>query len=119
LAEEVQLGAADLGGAQDLDRVDDRRVEGEDTLDALAERDLPDRERRARAAPVHADHHALEHLDALLVALAHLDVNFHGVTRLDRRAFRQLPTLDGLYRSHFYSFSAGSPAPRLALYATP
>jgi hypothetical protein len=86
LAQEVQLRAADLGGAQDLDLVDDRRVEREDALDALAERDLADREGRARAAPVHADHHAFEHLDALLVAFAHLDVYLHGVPRLDRRA---------------------------------
>src|SRR6266566_8730193 len=98
LAQEVQLGAADLRRAEDLDPVDDRRVEREDALDPLPERDLSDRERRARAAPVHADHHAFEHLDALLVAFAHLHVDFHGVTRLDRRAFRQLPGLDGLYR---------------------
>ena len=72
--------------ADDVDLVDDRRVQREDALDALAERHLADREGRAGAAAVHADHHALEHLDALLVAFAHLDVDAHGVARLDRRA---------------------------------
>src|SRR6185436_1206045 len=121
LAQEVQLGAADLRRAQHFDLVDDRRVEREDALDALAEGDLSDGEGRARAAAMHADHHPLEHLDALLVPFAHLDVDLHGVPGLDRRALCQLPLLDSLYRSHdfapssFYR-SAGTPAPRLAAF---
>ena len=55
---------------------------------------------RAGAAPVHADDHALEHLDAFLVALAHLHVYADGITRLHRRALHHLAALDGLYRSH-------------------
>src|SRR3954471_4840753 len=100
LAEEVQLGAADLGRAQHVDLVDDRRVQREDALDALAERHLAHRERRARAAAVHPDDHALEHLDALLVPFAHLHVHAHGIARLDRRALGELSALDGLNGCH-------------------
>ena len=75
-------------------------MQREDALDALAERHLADGEGRARAAAVHADHHALEHLDALLVAFAHLDVHANGVARLDRRAGRELRRLDGFNGSH-------------------
>ena len=90
LAQEVELRAADLRGAEHVDLVDDRRVQREDALDALAERHLAHREGRARAAAVHADHHALEHLDAFLVAFTHLHVDADGVAGLDRRALRQL-----------------------------
>src|SRR5690349_5099933 len=73
--QEVQLGAAHARRTHQLDLVDHRRMEREDALDALAERHLADREARPDAAAVHADHHALEHLDALLVAFAHLHVH--------------------------------------------
>src|SRR5205823_6540187 len=59
-----------------------------------------DRERRARAAAVHPDHHAFEHLDALLVPFAHLHVHAHSIARLDRRALGQLSALDGLNGCH-------------------
>ena len=88
LAEEVELGAAHARRADDVDLVDDRRVQREDALDALPERHLAHRERRARAAPVHADHHALEYLDSFLVALANLDMDLDGIAWLDRRALR-------------------------------
>src|SRR5918993_5824325 len=39
-AQEVELGAPDLGRADDFDLVDDRRVQREDALDALSERNL-------------------------------------------------------------------------------
>src|SRR5438093_1014958 len=100
VAQEVQLRAPDLRGADHFDLVDDRRVQRKDALHALAERHFADRERGARPAAVLPDHHALEHLDALLVPLAHLHVHAHGVARLDRRAFGQLAALDGLYGSH-------------------
>jgi hypothetical protein len=45
----VKLGAAHVAPAHDLDRIDDRRIEREDALDALAERNLADGE--ARASP--------------------------------------------------------------------
>src|SRR5262245_12897018 len=100
LAQEVQLRAADPGGAEHFDPVDDGRVQREDALDALAERHLADGERRTRAAAVHANHHALEHLDALLVPFADLDVDLDGVPGLDRRALGELPPLDGLNGIH-------------------
>src|SRR6476469_7807204 len=100
LAQEVQLRAANARRAHDVDLVDDRRVQWEDALDPLAERHLGHGKRRARAAPVHPDYHALEHLDAFLVPLADLHVNANGVARLDRRALHHIPALDGLYGSH-------------------
>ena len=48
LAQEVQLGAADAGRPHDVHLGDRRRVQREDALDALAERHLAHRERRAR-----------------------------------------------------------------------
>src|SRR5215471_8691041 len=62
VAQEVQLGAADLRGPEDLDPIDDGRMQREDALDTPAERHFAHRERRARPATVHPDHHAFEHL---------------------------------------------------------
>src|SRR6476619_2488618 len=100
LAQEVQLGAADLRRADDFDLVDDRRMQREDALHALAERHLAHGERGPGTAAVHANHHAFEHLDAFLVALADLDVDTHRVARLDRRARGELRALDGIYGNH-------------------
>src|SRR5262245_66127233 len=75
-------------------------MEREDALDALAEGYLPDRERGAGAAAMHADHHALENLNALLVALAHLHVTLHRVARLHRRTVGQLRSFDNFNRAH-------------------
>src|SRR4051812_8105331 len=100
LAQEIQLGAADLRGAHHFDLVDDRRVQREDALDALPERHLAHGERGPGAAAVHANHHAFEHLDAFLVALADLDMDTHRVARLDRRARGELRALDGIYGNH-------------------
>src|SRR5687768_15699339 len=80
-SQEVQLGAAHARRPDDVDLGDRRRVQREDALDALTERDLADGEGRAHAAAVEADDDALEDLDALLVALAHLDVHTDGVPR--------------------------------------
>ena len=51
LAQEVELGAADLGRPHDVHLLDDRRVHREDALDALAERHLAHRERWPRTPP--------------------------------------------------------------------
>src|SRR6476619_3593471 len=59
VAQEVQLRAPHLRAAEDFDPVDRRRVQRENALDALAERDLPHGERRVGGAAVHADHRAL------------------------------------------------------------
>src|SRR5688572_18371225 len=74
LAQVVQLRAAYAGRPHHIHFGDCRRVQRENALDTLAERYLAYRERCPRAAPVHADHDALEDLDAFLVALTHLDV---------------------------------------------
>jgi hypothetical protein len=75
-------------------------MERKDALDTLAEGHLADREGRACAAAVHADDHALEHLDALFVAFAHLHVHTDRITRLDRRTLHHVGALDGFNRSH-------------------
>jgi hypothetical protein len=69
-------------------------VQRENALDALAERHFTDGEGRARAAAVHADDHALEYLDALFVALAHLDVDLDRIAGLHRRPIGQLRLFD-------------------------
>src|SRR6516225_9656110 len=81
VAQVVQLRAPHAGGLGDFDLLNRGRVEREDALDALAERHLAHGKRRARAAAVDADHDPLEYLNALLVPLAHLDVDLHRVAR--------------------------------------
>jgi len=78
VAEVVQLGAANLAAASDLDSNNLGRVHGERALDADAERDLANREGLTIACAVTADDRALENLDTLTSTLddlvAHLDV---------------------------------------------
>src|SRR5207247_1843111 len=92
--------APDLRRARHLDLGDRRRVQREDALDPLAERDLAHREGGARAAAVNADDDALENLDAFLVALAHFHMHADGVARPHRRPLRQLLFFDQLNRAH-------------------
>src|SRR5262245_40331028 len=79
VAQEVQLRAPDARGTNHIDLGNRRRVQREDTLDALAKRHLPDGERRVGAPAMQADDDALEDLDALLVALPDLHVHAHRV----------------------------------------
>src|ERR1035441_4793196 len=72
-AQIIQLGAADLGGAQQIHFVDDFGVNGENALDALAEADLAHGEAGLRPV-VALDHHAFKSLQALLVAFFDLYV---------------------------------------------
>src|SRR5206468_2964111 len=74
-AQIVELGTADVAAAHDLDMVDDRRIEREHALDALAEADLADGEAGADALIGASDAHALEILDAGAVAFDHLDAD--------------------------------------------
>src|SRR6478609_6895090 len=69
VAQEVQLRAADLAVAEDLDLLDPRAVDLERALDADARGDPADGDRGCDAAPAHAHDEALEHLDALAGAL--------------------------------------------------
>src|SRR5215212_5893930 len=64
VAQEIQLGAADLGRAHNLDLRNGRRVQREDALHTLAERHLAHGEGRSVATVVEADNDALENLDA-------------------------------------------------------
>ena len=102
-AQEIQLRAANAGRTDHVHFRDRRRVQREDALDPLAEGHLADGKRRTRPAAVEADDDALEDLDALLVALAHLDVHAHRVAGLHVRSSRQLRLLDQLNRAHVVS----------------
>src|SRR4029453_3387747 len=79
LAQIVELRAADGALGRDLDTVEARRVNGEGALDADAVGGLPNGEGLTRAGPTPPQHRALEHLDALLVALDDAHVDLHGV----------------------------------------
>src|SRR5438876_1871034 len=79
VAQIIQLGAPHLRRPHHLDLLDRRRVERENALDTLAERHLAHRKGPARPAAMHPDDHALEDLDALLVAFAHFHVHADGV----------------------------------------
>src|SRR3954447_3510070 len=80
VAQVVQLGPADVTAGDDLDLLEDRRVEREGPLDTHAEGDLADGERTADAGAVDTDHDTLEDLDAGPRALDDLDVHLDGVT---------------------------------------
>ena len=69
----------------DLDLVDVRRVEGEDTLHAHAVRNLADREHLGLARAFDLDNHTAEALHALLVSLDDLVGDGDRVTGLERR----------------------------------
>src|SRR6185436_8197127 len=79
LAQVVELGAAHFALALHLDRGDQRRVGLEGALDALARGDLAHDERGVEALVALGDHHALEGLRALALALDDVDVDDHRV----------------------------------------
>src|SRR3954469_21158578 len=80
-AQIIELGAANGATTHDLDRLDVRRVQREDALDALAEADLADGERGAEAPVRAGDADALEILDAGTVAFDHLHADAERVAR--------------------------------------
>src|SRR5690348_11890894 len=79
VAQVVQLRPADVAAGDDLDLLEDRRVERERPLDTHTEGDLADRERASDAGALEPDHDALEDLDAGAGALRDLDVDLDGV----------------------------------------
>ena len=81
----VKLRPAHTTAADDVDMIDNRRVEREDAFDADAERDLANRHGFTRAAVFAGDDDALKNLQALLVAFLDANVNLHGVARLKSR----------------------------------
>src|SRR3981081_2836636 len=86
-AQIIELGAAHLAAAHDLDRIDHRRIEREHALDALAVGNLAYREALVDAAAGARDAHTLIGLHARALALDHLDVDDHGVARSEIRDF--------------------------------
>src|SRR3954454_3242764 len=80
-AQVIELGAAHLAAAYDLDRVDHRRIERKDALHALAIGDLADGEVLIEAGARPSDADALIGLDAGALALHHLDVDQHRIAR--------------------------------------
>src|ERR1700676_2156836 len=84
-AQVVELGAPHLAAANELDRIDHRREQREHALDALAVGNLADREALVQAVAGAADADALVGLDAGALAFDHLDVDDHGVARLEVR----------------------------------
>src|SRR5690606_39736669 len=86
VAQVIELGAADAAAADDLDRIDVGRIEREDALDALAEGNLADGERRAeRVAALAGDADAFVVLHARARAFRHLVADADGVARLEVR----------------------------------
>ena len=79
-AQVVELGATDVTAADELDVIDDRRVNREFTLDADLERDLADVERLADSVTVSADDHTLKNLNSAAVTFNNVYVNLHRVT---------------------------------------
>src|SRR5690606_27040644 len=110
LAQVVEARATHVAAALDLDLLDDRRVHREDALDADAVGDLAHREALRGAPAAAADDHALEYLDALLVALLHPHVDAHGVAGAEGRVVlaqgRALDAVESVHRS-----SSPRPAP--------
>src|SRR5207237_6970133 len=79
LAQVEEAGALHLPAARHLDPIDAGRIQREDALHTHAVAHLAHGEGGAHVRALPADHHALEDLDAFLVALADLRVHPHGV----------------------------------------
>lgn len=84
-AQVEEFGAAHVAVLDHLDLVDVRGVEGERAFHAHAVADLAHSETGADACTAAADAHALELLDALLVAFDDFNVNVDGVARPEFR----------------------------------
>ena len=82
-AQIIELGAAHLAAAHDLDRVDHRRIEREHALDAFAVGNLAHREILVEAGAGAADADAFIGLHAALFALDDLDVDDERIARLE------------------------------------
>src|ERR1700743_374720 len=84
-AQVIELGAADLAAAHELDGVDHRGEQREHALDTLAVRNLAHGEALVDAVAGAADADALVGLHAGALAFLDLDVDDHGVARLGVR----------------------------------
>ncbi|CAD5299137.1 hypothetical protein BOS5A_230890 [Bosea sp. EC-HK365B] len=97
IAQVIQLGAANLALADDLDRVEVRRIQREDALDALAIGNLADGEALVQPAAIAGDADALIGLNAAALAFLDLDVDLHGVAGLEMRDFLAVGELGDLF----------------------
>jgi len=96
LAQEVELCAAHLAVADDLDLLDARAVDLEGPLDPDARRDPADGDRAGDPATAETHDRPLEDLDALAIALDDLGRDLHGVTRGEFRQVGAELVLDDL-----------------------
>src|SRR5262249_4976233 len=105
-AQIIELGAPHLAAADDLDRIDHRRIQRKHPLDALAVRNLPHSEVLVDAGAGPADTHAFIGLHAGALAFDDLDVDDERVARLEvrnllaGRQFRHLFFFDFLEQVH-------------------
>src|ERR1700734_2273729 len=83
IAQVIELGAPDLAAPQHLNRIDHRRIDRKDALDALAVGNLAHREVLVEAVAAPRDADAFVGLDA--GALAFRDLDDDGVAGLERR----------------------------------
>src|SRR5437588_9403499 len=88
-AQVIELRAAYVALPLHLDRGDERRIGLEGALDALARGNLAHDEGRVEAAVALGDHHALEGLHALSIALDHVHVDEQRVA--GREVWNVLP----------------------------
>src|SRR5690606_23118585 len=96
LAQVVEVGAANVAAAHDLELLDLRGVHGVDALDTHAVADLANGEGLAETAALAPDHHTLEDLDALLLAFLDAIVDADLVAGPKRGNVAELGRLDGL-----------------------
>ncbi len=96
VAEEVQLGAADLGSADDLDLLDLGRVDGKLPLDTDPEGDFANREGLTVTGTMPGNDHTLEDLDPLAGTFHNAIVDLDGVADLKgRKVVTDLLLLNG------------------------
>ena len=77
----VKLCAADASATNNVDMINNCRVQREDAFDADAEADLADGDRLTGSAVLAGDADALKDLEAFLVAFLDADVHLEGVAR--------------------------------------
>lgn len=82
VAKIIKLSTANLTATNNVDVIDDRCVQREDTFDAYAEADLSHGYRLADAAMFASNANALERLQAFLCAFFDPDVNAKRIARL-------------------------------------
>src|SRR3989338_1758154 len=82
-AEVVKFGTSHASAHDEFDRLDQRRVEGEDPLDADTVGDFADGEGRLEPRSMNLDDRSLKGLDPLLVPFLDQGIDPHTVPRLE------------------------------------